>query len=45
MKVNFVDEYISEVIPENLGWNKNLSLKDKVKVVGINNNESKIERK
>ena len=45
LKVTFVDEYISEVLPESFGWSKNLSLRDKVIVTGIKKNDIEIEKK
>ena len=45
LKVTSVDEYISEAKPESFGWNKNLSLRDKVIVTGMLSNDSEIEKK
>jgi predicted Zn-dependent protease len=43
MIVTTVDEYISRAIPETIGWNKNLGVKDKLVVTGIKSNEPETE--
>jgi len=45
MKVITVDEYVSKAIPEEKGWGKNLSLRDRIIVVGKKNNEKDSEKK
>ncbi len=45
MKVTTVDEYVARAVPEIVGWNKNLGLKDKVIVTGVKNSEPEIEKK
>ncbi len=45
MKIVSIDEYVSEAVPENLDWKKNLSLKDRVVVTGIRVNEPDYQEK
>lgn len=45
MRVDMVDEYVSKVIPEEKSWGKNLSLRDRVIVVGKKTNEKDSEKK